>query len=85
MNIGNPAEISMLKLARTVLEVTKTSSEIIFHPLPVDDPKQRKPDITLARRVLGWSPKVDLHEGLARTYEWYLHSANLGTNGVPVA
>jgi dTDP-glucose 4,6-dehydratase len=85
MNIGNPAEISMLKLARTVLEVTKTSSEIIFHPLPMDDPRQRKPDITLARRVLGWSPKVDLHDGLARTYEWYLHSANLGTNGVPVA
>jgi nucleoside-diphosphate-sugar epimerase len=85
INIGSPTEISMLKLARSVLEVTKAPSEIIFHPLPVDDPKQRKPDITLARRVLGWSPKVDLHEGLTRTYEWYLNSANLGTNGVPVA
>jgi dTDP-glucose 4,6-dehydratase len=85
MNIGNPAEISMLDLARTVCEITATSSEIVFDLLPVDDPKQRKPDISLAQRVLGWSPNVDLHEGLARTYDWYLHNANLGTDGVSVA
>jgi dTDP-glucose 4,6-dehydratase len=71
MNIGNPSEFSILDLARTVLEVTGSSSEIAYEPLPVDDPTQRQPDITLAREVLGWEPEVQLREGLERTYEWY--------------
>jgi dTDP-glucose 4,6-dehydratase len=71
MNIGNPDEFTVLDLAHTVLEVTGSSSEIVFEPLPVDDPARRRPDITLATEVLGWRPEVDLREGLARTYEWF--------------
>jgi dTDP-glucose 4,6-dehydratase len=70
VNIGNPNEFTVLELARIVLEVTGSSSEITFEPLPVDDPTQRRPDITIAREVLGWEPRVDLREGLARTGDW---------------
>jgi dTDP-glucose 4,6-dehydratase len=69
VNIGNPDEFTLLELAETVREVTGSSSEIVFEALPVDDPKQRKPDITLARELLGWSPEVALREGLERTIE----------------
>jgi nucleoside-diphosphate-sugar epimerase len=55
------------------IEVTGSASEIEFHPLPVDDPTQRQPDITLARELLGWEPTVDLRTGLARTAEWFRH------------
>jgi dTDP-glucose 4,6-dehydratase len=71
VNIGNPDEYTILELARTVLEVTGSSSELRFEPLPVDDPTQRKPDISLARTVLGWEPTVDLRTGLARTAAWF--------------
>jgi dTDP-glucose 4,6-dehydratase len=71
MNIGNPDEFTMLELAELVLEVTGSGSEVMFEPLPVDDPRQRRPDISLAERVLGWHPLVDLREGLARTCDWY--------------
>jgi dTDP-glucose 4,6-dehydratase len=71
MNIGNPEEHSILELAQTVLDVTGSDSEIVFEPLPGDDPKVRRPDITLASDVLGWSPKVSLREGLERTTDWY--------------
>ena len=71
MNIGNPNEFTVLELAQTVLDVTRSSSEIVYEPLPVDDPVRRRPDITLASDVLGWRPEVDLREGLARTYEWF--------------
>jgi nucleoside-diphosphate-sugar epimerase len=71
MNIGNPREFTMLELAELVLDVTGSESPIVFEPLPADDPRQRRPDITLAGRVLGWHPRVDLKEGLARTHEWY--------------
>jgi nucleoside-diphosphate-sugar epimerase len=71
MNIGNPDEFTVLELARVVLEMTKAGSEIVFEPLPVDDPTRRRPDIGLAARVLGWRPEVDLREGLARTYDWF--------------
>ena len=74
MNIGNPDEYTILQLAQTVLEVTNSPSEIEFHPLPVDDPSQRQPDIGLARLVLGWEPKVALREGLARTAEWFANA-----------
>jgi dTDP-glucose 4,6-dehydratase len=71
MNIGNPNEFTVLELAQKVLEVTGSSSEIVYEPLPVDDPTQRKPDISLARRVLGWEPQVPLEEGLRKTAAWF--------------
>jgi len=69
VNIGNPDEFTLLELAETVLEITGSSSEIVYEALPVDDPKQRRPDISLAQDLLGWSPKVSLREGLRRTLE----------------
>jgi dTDP-glucose 4,6-dehydratase len=71
VNIGNPNEFTVAELADLVLELTGSSSPLEHHPLPVDDPVQRRPDITLARSVLGWEPAVDLREGLARTIEWF--------------
>jgi UDP-glucuronate decarboxylase len=67
VNIGNPDEFTLLELAETIKELTGASSEIIFEALPVDDPKQRKPKIDLARELLGWSPEVSLRDGLERT------------------
>ena len=69
VNIGNPDEFTLLELAETVKEVTGAGSEIVHEALPVDDPKQRKPDITLARELLGWAPEVSLREGLQLTIE----------------
>jgi dTDP-glucose 4,6-dehydratase len=69
VNIGNPDEFTLLELARTVIEVTGSRSEIVFQALPTDDPHVRQPDITLARQLLGWEPTVDLREGLRRTLE----------------
>ena len=71
VNIGNPVELSVLEFARTIRRLTGTSSEIVFRPLPVDDPKVRQPDITRAREVLGWEPKVELEEGLTKTIEYF--------------
>ena len=70
VNIGNPAEITLLDLADQVLAVTGSSSPIVFKPLPQDDPVRRRPDITLARTLLHWEPTVDLAEGLYRTRDW---------------
>jgi dTDP-glucose 4,6-dehydratase len=69
VNIGNPNEFTLLELAKTVLEVTGSKSEIVFEALPVDDPQVRQPDISLAREILGWEPTVDLREGLKLTIE----------------
>ncbi len=69
VNVGNPDEFTLLELAKAVLEVTGSDSEIIFEALPVNDPKQRRPDIGLARDLLGWSPAVSLLEGLQRTID----------------
>jgi dTDP-glucose 4,6-dehydratase len=67
VNIGNPDhELTMLQLAQTVIKVTGSSSEIVFEALPQDDPKERRPDITKARQILGWEPEIDLEEGLRR-------------------
>ena len=71
INIGNPGEFTVLELAHLVKEVTGSASEISFEPLPVDDPTQRQPDITLARELLGWEPQVALREGLERTADWF--------------
>ncbi|MFZ0974900.1 MAG: UDP-glucuronic acid decarboxylase family protein [Solirubrobacteraceae bacterium] len=69
VNIGNPDEFTLLELANTVIEVTGSKSEIVYEALPTDDPQVRQPDITLARQILGWEPKVNLREGLERTIE----------------
>ena len=71
VNLGNPSEITMLELARTVRELCGSTSEIVFEPLPVDDPRRRRPDITLARQLLAWEPRVPLKDGLARTIAWW--------------
>ncbi|HEY7137747.1 MAG TPA: UDP-glucuronic acid decarboxylase family protein [Acidimicrobiia bacterium] len=71
VNIGNPDEFTVLELARTVLEVTGSSSEIVFEELPADDPARRRPDINRAREMLGWEPEIPLREGIERTLEWY--------------
>jgi dTDP-glucose 4,6-dehydratase len=71
VNIGNPDEYSVLDLARRVLEVTDSDSEIVHAPLPVDDPTRRRPDITLARTALGWEPRVGLSEGLRATADYF--------------
>ncbi len=71
VNIGNPNEFTILELAEAVIDVTGSSSEIVFEDLPVDDPMQRKPDIGLAKSLFGWEPTIQLREGLERTYAWY--------------
>jgi dTDP-glucose 4,6-dehydratase len=71
VNIGNPVEISLKDFAEEVLKLTGNTVKITYKPLPVDDPKQRKPDITKAREILGWEPKVERAEGLAKTYEYF--------------
>jgi hypothetical protein len=77
VNIGNPSEFTVAELAQLVLEVIGAGSEIVHEPLPVDDPTQRQPDITLARERLGWEPVVPLREGLERTADWFRRSAGL--------
>jgi UDP-glucuronate decarboxylase len=71
VNLGNPDEFTILGLAKTVIGMTGNRSKIVFSPLPQDDPMQRNPDISLARKVLGWQPRVKLEEGLARTIEYF--------------
>jgi len=72
VNLGNPGEFTMLELAEKVIELTGTSSKLVFQPLPQDDPKQRRPDITLAGEKLnGWKPEVHLEEGLRRTIDYF--------------
>ncbi|KGO87449.1 NAD-dependent dehydratase [Flavobacterium rivuli WB 3.3-2 = DSM 21788] len=71
VNIGNPYEFTMLELAQNVIELTNSSSKLTFMPLPQDDPKQRQPDISLAKKELDWEPKVQLREGLTKTIEYF--------------
>ena len=71
VNIGNPTENTILDFAKVIIKMTGTKSKIIYKPIPVDDPKQRKPDITKARKLLGWEPKVDLEEGITRTIAYF--------------
>ncbi len=71
VNIGNPDEISLKDFAEEIIKLTGTTQKIIYQPLPKDDPKQRKPDITKAKEILGWSPKVNRAEGLKITYEYF--------------
>jgi len=71
VNIGNPNEISLKDFAEEILKLTGASVKIIYQPLPVDDPKQRQPDITKAKNILGWQPKISRQEGLKKTYEYF--------------
>lgn len=71
VNIGNPNEFTILELAKNVIELAKSHSKISFHPLPQDDPKQRKPDITLAQSELKWEPSIQLKEGLEKTIQYF--------------
>ena len=71
VNIGNPVEITIKQFAEEIIKLTGTAQKIIYHPLPQDDPKQRKPDITKAQEILGWSPKVSREEGLKHTFEYF--------------
>ncbi len=71
LNLGNPREFTIIELANLILKLTKSKSKIIFRPLPEDDPKQRQPDISQAKRILKWQPKIKLEEGLRITMEWF--------------
>ncbi|MEO8653044.1 MAG: SDR family NAD-dependent epimerase/dehydratase, partial [Ramlibacter sp.] len=71
INLGNPAEFTILALAEQVIDLTGSSSKLVYAPLPADDPQQRKPDISLAREKLQWEPTVQLREGLGRTIEYF--------------
>ncbi len=71
VNLGNPGEFTIRELAEKILEMTGSRSELVFKPLPMDDPRQRQPDITLAREQLGWEPKIKLADGLAKTIEFF--------------
>ncbi|MGH7277872.1 MAG: UDP-glucuronic acid decarboxylase family protein [Candidatus Rokuibacteriota bacterium] len=75
VNMGNPHEMTLLELAKRMLRLSGSRSDIVFRPLPVDDPKIRQPDITRARTLLGWEPRVDIDEGLRLTLEWFRATA----------
>jgi dTDP-glucose 4,6-dehydratase len=76
VNIGNPEEVTILEFAKEIIEITGTKSKIIYKPLPEDDPKVRQPDITLARKLLGWEPKVKRSEGLRTTIDYFTKKVN---------
>ena len=78
VNIGNPGEFTILECAEEVLKMTGSKSELRFEPLPQDDPTRRKPDITKAREILGWEPKIKLHEGLERCLPYFLKKVEEG-------
>jgi nucleoside-diphosphate-sugar epimerase len=71
VNIGNPQEMTIEEIARTIIRLTGSRSKLVYRPLPEDDPKVRQPDITRARTLLGWEPKVGLEEGLTKTIEYF--------------
>jgi len=77
VNLGNPAEISILEFAETILRLSGSNSKLVFKPLPADDPRQRQPDIKLAREALGWQPKVSLQDGLGETIRYFRKTLKL--------
>jgi dTDP-glucose 4,6-dehydratase len=83
VNIGNPAELTVLELAHAVLDLTGSPSPVTYEPLPQDDPTRRRPDISLARRELGWEPRVPLEEGLRRTADFFRAGATKGAGSRP--
>jgi dTDP-glucose 4,6-dehydratase len=78
VNIGNPHEMTILEFANKILQITGSKSEIIKKPLPKDDPKVRRPDITRARKILGWEPKVDFESGIWETILYFKNAKRLG-------
>ena len=78
VNVGNPDEFTLLELAETVIDVTGSKSEIVYEALPTDDPKQRRPDISRAKELLGWQPEVSLREGLQQTIDGAGRDALIG-------
>jgi len=76
VNIGNPSEMTVLQFAREIIRLIGASSDVVYEDLPVNDPKVRQPDITLARRVLDWEPTVKLEDGLAKTIEHFAHGSS---------
>ena len=78
VNIGNPHEVTIEEIARTIIKLVGSKSTIVYRPLPVDDPKQRQPDITRARTILGWEPKVQLEEGLLKTVGYFRTKVSAG-------
>jgi UDP-glucuronate decarboxylase len=76
VNLGNPTEFNMLELAEKILNITKSNSKLLFMPLPLDDPRQRKPDISLAKNELGWNPEISLSAGLSKTIEYFRRILN---------
>jgi dTDP-glucose 4,6-dehydratase len=80
VNIGNPREMSLAELAQTIIRMTGSSSKLVYGPLPTDDPKVRRPDITRARAVLGWEPKVSLEEGLTTTIAYFRQKLQMPTS-----
>jgi len=81
VNLGNPDEFSVLGFAQEVLKITGSHSRIIHHPLPVDDPRVRQPDITKARKILNWNPKISLREGISKTVPYFQSKVAKNTNG----
>ena len=88
INIGNPREFTILELANRVIELTGSCSKVVFRPLPADDPRQRRPDITLAQELLGWAPRIELREGLENTVHYFkaqLFGSTVQAEKIPVA
>ncbi|HZQ63149.1 MAG TPA: SDR family NAD-dependent epimerase/dehydratase, partial [Casimicrobiaceae bacterium] len=83
INLGNPYELTIAEIARTIVELTGSKSKIVFEPLPEDDPRQRRPDITQAKRVLGWEPKTPLETGLRKTIEYFRKIVQRGRRHTP--
>jgi dTDP-glucose 4,6-dehydratase len=72
VNMGNPDEITISQFAEEIIQLTGTMQKVVYKPLPMDDPKQRQPDITKARQLLGWEPKINRSEGLKITYQYFM-------------
>lgn len=79
VNIGNPTEMTILQFAEAILKITGSASKVIYNPLPVDDPRQRRPDISRAKKLLDWEPKVSLEEGLKMTIPWFKEALKIGS------
>jgi UDP-glucuronate decarboxylase len=84
INLGNPVELTVAELAERVLALTESNSRVVRKPLPVDDPKRRKPDVSLAEKLLDWIPRVPLVKGLTRTIEWLSRDPAVMDKGIEV-
>jgi dTDP-glucose 4,6-dehydratase len=83
VNIGNPDEISLMEFAEEIIKLTGTKQKIVFRPLPVDDPKQRQPDISKAKEILNWQPAISRQDGLKITYEYFKNLPKEELNKLP--